>query len=116
MLFAVSGMTIADSPSTDTADLSKGFQMLDTLRDLKAVSDQRLADCNTAIGDLIFCKCVNDRLTLELSFVDYVAMVTAHKDEITNTTLLADKIKYLDEARHVREVCAVKNRAAPNNR
>lgn len=101
----------ASSTSDAAVDLSTGLQVLDTLQDLKMISEQRLADCNSAIGDAAFCKCVNDRFTLELSFVDYVALVTSHPQGDNNNSLSSDKLKYRDEAEHVREICAAKTPA-----
>jgi hypothetical protein len=94
----------AASESFDGRDLAAGFRAIDMLQDLKHAYDQRLADCNKATADARLCQCINNRLTLDLTYSDYLAL----SDRNATATLIAvddDKRSRIAEARQVREVC-----------
>jgi hypothetical protein len=98
----------APPSAADYEYLRPGFKALEVLEDLKAVHDRRGADCMSAIGHERFCSCLNNSLTLELSFPEYVVLITTREGDATAQPLPADKQRYRDEALHLRDVCVEK--------
>jgi hypothetical protein len=96
----------ASAPALRYQDLEPGFKALDTLAALKADSDARLAACMNAFGERRFCTCVNQRLSLQLSFDDYIALVTKNADDPAWIALPDKKRAMLKEATDVRDRCA----------
>jgi hypothetical protein len=86
-------------------DLRPGFKALDTLAALKAASDARQAACLNAFGARRFCVCLNGRLSLDLSFDDYIVLVTKHADDPAWLSLPAKTRGLAGEARAVRDRC-----------
>ena len=58
-----------------------------------------------AFGEKRFCACVNQRLSLELSFDDYIVLVTKNADDPALTALPEKKRAMLKEATGVRDRC-----------
>jgi len=97
--------TAAADGSGQYPDLRPGFKALDTLAELKAISDARNAACMKAFGDKRFCICLNGRLTLDLSFDDYIVLVTKTADDPAYLSLPVEKRELLDEVTAVRDRC-----------
>lgn len=95
----------ASAPALRYQDLEPGFKALDTLAALKADSDARLAACMNAFGERRFCTCVNQRLSLELSFDDYIVLVTKTADDPAWMALPEKKRAMLKDATGVRDRC-----------
>jgi len=79
-----------------------GLQALDTLADLKRRSDTRHAACMRTFADRPYCNCVNGRLPLDLTFIDYVAIVA---EEPGGSAIPPAVAGYASEARAVRDRC-----------
>lgn len=94
--------------AADYEYLRPGFKALEVLEDLKVVHDRRGADCMSAIGHERFCSCLNDSLTLELSFPEYVVLITDVDGDAATASLPPEKRRYRDEAVHLRDVCVAK--------
>lgn len=100
-----SGSPATPAPARRYEDLRPGFKALDTLAALKAQSDARQAACMKAFGERRFCVCLNGRLTLDLSFDDYIVLVTKTRDDPAWQALPAEKRGLADEAAAVRDRC-----------
>ncbi len=94
--------------ASDYEYLEPGFKALEVLEDLKVVHERRGADCMRAIGHERFCSCLNNSLSLDLGFPEYVVLITTREDDATALPLPADKQRYRDEALHLRDVCVAK--------
>lgn len=94
-------------PATeDVPTQDPGFHALDVLASLKRASDERRAACLNAFGQERFCTCLNGRLTLDLSFDDYIVLVTRPQDDPGYLSLPPEKQALIDEVRTVRDRCA----------
>lgn len=105
---AVADNTVPDAPpptGTQLEDLRPGFKALDTLAELKAISDARNAACMKAFGDKRFCVCLNGRLTLDLNFDDYIVLITKTTDDPVYRSLPVEKRDLLNEVTSVRDRC-----------
>lgn len=98
----------APPSAADYEYLRPGFKALEVLEDLKAVHDRRGADCMSAVGHERFCSCLNDSLTLELSFPEYVVLITTLAGDADALPLPPAKQRHRDEALHLRDVCVAK--------
>ena len=94
--------------ASDFEYLEPGFKALEVLEDLKIVHERRGADCMSAIGHERFCSCLNNSLSLDLSFPEYVVLITTREDDATALLLPVDKQRYRDEALHLRDICVEK--------
>jgi hypothetical protein len=105
----------SQTPSAaDLRYLEPGFKALEVLEDLKVVHERRGADCMSAIGHEKFCSCLNNSLSLDLSFPEYVVLVTSLEGDTAALPLAPEKHRFRDEARHLRDVCV--NKAFPGDR
>ena len=82
-----------------------GFKALDTLAELKKISDERHAACLKSFGHKRFCNCLNGRLTLDLTFDDYIVLVTRTRDDPAYRSLPEEKQKLADAAAGARDQC-----------
>ncbi|MEZ5444318.1 MAG: hypothetical protein R3F45_00840 [Gammaproteobacteria bacterium] len=94
--------------AADYEYLRPGFKALEVLEDLKVLHGRRGADCMSAIGHERFCSCLNDSLTLELSFTEYVVLITDVDGDASTVSLPPAKRRHRDEAVHLRDVCVAK--------
>ena len=44
-------------------------------------ADNRFSDCLKATGANLFCDCINNKLPAVLTYLDYVKIITANKDD-----------------------------------
>lgn len=98
----------APPSAADYEYLRPGFKALEVLEELKVVHDRRGADCMSAIGHERFCSCLNDRLTLELSFPEYVVLITTVEGDADRLSVPPAKQRHRDEALHLRDLCVAK--------
>jgi hypothetical protein len=87
--------------SAAIGDLDAGFRAIDMIADLKRAHDQRLADCRAATGDERLCNCINSRLTLDLTYPEYLALSTGN----AAATVATGKRIHGGEAKQVRATC-----------
>ncbi|GEM_PF-2624784 len=109
LAFAVAAAGAAGTepgPAAPTTD--PGFKVLDTLAELKKISDERHAACLKSFGHEQFCNCLNGRLTLDLTFDDYVALVTHNGGDPVYRALPVEKQKLAGAAAEVRDQCMKK--------
>jgi len=97
------GELTAPPSAPDYEYLRPGFKALEVLEELKVVHDRRGADCMSAIGHERFCSCLNDSLSLELSFSEYVVLITTVEGD--SPALAPSKRRHRGEAMHLRDVC-----------
>ncbi len=102
------GEHAAPPSAADYEYLRPGFKALEVLEELKVVHDRRGADCMSAIGHERFCSCLNDRLTLELSFPEYVVLITTVAGDAGRLPLPPAKQRHREEALHLRDLCVAK--------
>lgn len=102
------GEPSAPPSAADYEYLRPGFKALEVLEDLKSIHDRRGADCMRAIGHERFCSCLNNSLTLELSFPEYIVLITRLDGDANPMPLVPAKRRYRDEAVHLRDVCVAK--------
>jgi hypothetical protein len=88
------------APATDP-----GFKALDALAELKKISDERHAACLKSLGHERFCNCLNGRLSLDLTFDDYIMLVTKPKDDPNYRLLPEEKQGLAGAAADARDQC-----------
>jgi hypothetical protein len=102
------GESTAAPSASDYEYLEPGFKALEVLEDLKVIHERRGADCMSAVGHERFCSCLNNSLSLDLSFPEYVVLITTREGDAAALPLPPEKQRYRDEALHLRDVCVEK--------
>ncbi|MGQ0658381.1 MAG: hypothetical protein ACT4NU_09855 [Chromatiales bacterium] len=111
MLIPLAALTQADGQrdgSMSTEDIKSpdpGLRALEVLESLKKSMDARGAACRQAFGHESFCRCLNDRLPLDLSLIDYVVLITSTKDDPAYLALPLGRQRLVNDAVHVRDLC-----------
>jgi hypothetical protein len=90
-------------PATDP-----GFKALDTLAELKKISDERHAACLKSFAHERFCNCLNGRLSLDLTFDDYIVLVTRPMEDPAFRLLPVEKQGLAGAAADARDQCRKK--------
>jgi hypothetical protein len=95
-----------------TSNLVAGEALLDQLNALELQAEElsikKEADCFRAVGNRAFCSCVRQKSPIGLSFLEYIAVLTA-----TNAKVLPDLTD--GEYRKMVEVAAVTRRECAEN-
>ncbi|HTT09221.1 MAG TPA: hypothetical protein VMH34_10585 [Gammaproteobacteria bacterium] len=91
------------TPATDP-----GFKALDTLAELKKISDERHAACLSSFGHQRFCNCLNGRLSLDLTFDDYIVLVTRDGNDPAYRSMPPEKQQLAAAAADARDQCMKK--------
>ena len=91
------------TPATDP-----GFKALDTLAEFKKISDERHAACMMSFGHERFCNCLNGRLSLDLTFDDYIVLLTKDKNDPAYLSMLPERRKLAGAAADARNQCMKK--------
>jgi len=76
-------------------------------------AELRESQCLKAIGDSGFCKCIAYNSPSEISFVEYVTLVAATKEDMKYDQLSAEDKKLVDAARASRDLCVSKRYPNP---
>lgn len=90
-------------PATDP-----GFKALDTLAELKKISDERHAACLKSFAHERFCNCLNGRLSLDLTFDDYIVLLTKARDDPAYRLMPVEKQGLTGAAADARDQCMKK--------
>jgi hypothetical protein len=89
--------------------LEAGINALDTIDSLKKSMDAMIrargSSCIKAFGHERFCKCLNEKLAVGLSFQDYVIVMTKTKDQLKYASLSTEQKQLVDNAIEVRDQC-----------
>lgn len=89
--------------------LEGGFNAREELDSLKksmdAIIRKRGINCIKAFGHDRFCKCLNENLSVGLTFQDYVGVITNTKDELNYVSLSTEQKKMVDNAIKTRDQC-----------
>jgi len=91
-------------------NLVAGDNLLDKLKTLKLQAGElaikKEADCFKAIGHRAFCNCVRQRSPIGLSFIEYVAVLTATEAKVLPDLTDGEYRKMVEAASVARKECA----------
>ena len=92
--------------------LEAGTNALEALKNLKSSFESKMRargnNCRKAFGHEQFCECLNSKLVVGLSFLDYVLVITNTKDDIGYKDMPEEQRGVVDSAYRVRDLCVSK--------
>jgi hypothetical protein len=117
-MFLLCASSASIAQSLDQVDqLAHANKALDLLHQLQVMSDEQAHatefSCLKAFGNDAFCKCLSSNLPMQISFTDYVSIVTQSKQQNGYDQLSDDVKKAYDMVPAVREKCVPHGSGAP---
>lgn len=90
--------------------LSEPLELLDQAEAIiNSTSRAHQSDCMKAVGNLAFCGCISDKISVAWSFADYVAITTRSRDENGYENLDPSMRVAYDNVPAVRDGCVTKS-------
>jgi len=108
LILSASAACAQDDMMEKIRQLEQQIQELKVLKQQKAVTEIKFDHCMKAVAREKFCRCVSDKLPLEVSFEQYVHTLVTAREKLDYTSMTAEQMKVVDATIEVREQCIEK--------